>query len=495
MRRLKLRVPWIFEQPSRARRPETRPIGRTGDARYVPQIARFGPGQHGRVVCIANRFDSVSIKDYDRVRFYPVIRDGLRMIRLACRRTNFHFASSRQDMADLAQLCLGPKIPGLIATLMRGSLEFGYQVVAKRWKPDFEVTVTTGQQAAGSDIERYFPFVWTIDRFASFSPHDTMLLVDSLTGDFGGVKQFIYDRNRPHILARDCVHFVNDQEFDGNYGVPLTKAAVPFVEAAESVLDDMSLYSNVFGSPWKKGKYPTGRISTGTDDAGEPTWEENADIMHALLEGIEGSHNIALPSDVYADSQVPRWDLEIMQPPAEDRYVPKLEFLNNMIRMAIAFPQMASAQAPDTGTYNLGQVQIDLFLANIQGYLDQLAEVINEQLIEQFRIYNFGPASPDITLVMEPVDFSAKKALLESLVSYLGTGQPLQDAGGKYIYPNWAKLAEDLGVPVVTLDPREAAQNLLAAARERLAQMNGGNRIDVKPEENKPADGTDPATT
>lgn len=478
-----LRLPSFFRREPRPRIPETRPIARTGDARYVPQIARWERQKSGRVICQANRFDQISILDYDRVRFYPVIRDGLRMLRLATRRTNFHFTCSRQDIADLAQKELGPKIPKLIETLMRGSMEFGWQAVAVRWKPAFERSVSTGQQSAGSDLERFFPFVWTIDRFHSFSPQDTRILIDSNTGDFAGIRQYTnYGRN-PNILKRDCIHFVNDQEFDGNYGVPLTKSAVPFVEAAESIMDDMSLYSNIFGSPWKVLKYPQGRMGGGLDEGGNPIYEENSAVATSLLEGIESAHNIALPSGG-DDKGNPKWDLTIVQPPAEDRYVPKIQFLNDMIRMAIAFPQMASSSSPETGTYNLGQVQIDLFLANIQAYTDALFEVINEQLVLPFVNHNFGPSAPDCRAVAEPIDFSAKTALLQALVQFLSTGQPLQEMGGKYIYPDWAKMAEDLGVPVLSMDPRRAAQDILNSVRDRLRQMGQPANPPQEPQDN-----------
>lgn len=459
MRRMAQRIAELF-RPG-VRKPDLRTVARTGDARYVPQINHWGRDRHGRVAVMASRLDSITIRDYDRVRFYPVVRDALAVLRVPVSRARFHFhCPERPEIAELAQAVLAPKVRPLLETLVRGAFEFGHQVVEKRWQPVWDVSVGDGDEAA-----RY-PFVWTIRKFASLSPADTVLLVHPRSGEFAGVRQFAVGATISDVPRAKCVWYVNDQEFDGNYGVPRTKAAVPYVEIAESIWDDMAKHSKRFAVAWTVGRHRPG-FSAGPDGARV----DNAVTMAETMEGLESGHSVSLPAEYDAASGNPLWGIEVTTPPAEDRYVEKLKFVNDVIRMACVVPDKASSQTAETGTYNLGETQIELFLENAEAILDDLKTVIEEQLLGDFVDYNFGPDAPRLRIVFQPLDVKIKRMLLNALVGLLGQG-PVALADGREIEADWEDLAGDAGVPLKVVDARDRARRLMQAARERLAALD-----------------------
>lgn len=458
MNRLARRIADLF-RPG-AGRPDLRTLARTGDARYVPQINRWGRDRGGRAAVMASRYDEIRIKDYDRVRFYPVVRDALAVLRVPVSRATFHFSCpERPEIADLATTVLEPTIRPLLETLVRGGFEFGYQVVEKRWRPLFDVTVGTGEAA------RRYPLVWGIRRFASLSPQDTVLLVNPRSGDFAGVRQFAVGAPVQDLPASKCVWYVNDQEFDGNYGVPRTKAAVPYVDIAESIWDDMAKFSRVFAVSWKIGRHRPG-FTSGPD--GERL--DNAQLMASTLEGLESGHSISLPAEYDASTGNPFWDVQVTTPPAEDRYVEKLKFVNDVIRMALVVPDKASSQTAETGTYNLGETQIELFLENAEAILDDLKAVLEEQVLRDFAVYNFGASAPGLEIVFQPLDAKVKRMLLAGLIGLLSQGS-VALADGRELEADWESLARDAGVPISTVDARDRARRLVQEARERLAGL------------------------
>jgi hypothetical protein len=470
-------IPAFALRPFQRELPPLQVMGRTGDARYVPQMATWKSKKNGTRVQMANRIDEVDFRDYERVRYYPVIRDGIRSIVAPASRANIHFTCDRADIAELAQQELGPLMPSLIRQMIRGALEFGYHAAEIRWFPKFDVLASSGLQSNGSErSERYYPFIWTVNRLAHFSPHDCRILIDSVTGDFAGIRQFIVARNRD-IPGSKCVIYTHDKEFDSHYGVPLTKPAVPFVDVAVSLFDSMAKYADLFAVPGMVGRYPMGRTSFA-----DGVVMDNADLMQKLVEAIGSGHRMSLPSNQY-DTGGNKWDLTFFAPVStSEPYTGMLGLINDQIRLAIGVNEMASSETTKTG--GLGdqgaEDKIGLFLQNIETELDELKPQI-EKILDQFRIYNFGVDAPPLKAYFEPVDMNVTKALLAAVVQILSSGQPIQDADGNLIYPDWGKILQDKGIPVVSVSGKRLAQQLLDAANQRIGEQRnpqggaGGN--------------------
>lgn len=443
---------WDFFQQirSRWRRPDPREMGRTGEARYAP-ISQTRP----RTRVLAPRTSQISYYDLDRARLYPVVVDALAALRTPIVRANFHFACDRPEIADLAQDLLADHINSLMETLMRGGMEFGYQVVEIVWEPRFNLVVSTAQGEQGGGITREYPYAWGISRFKAFSPFDTHLLLDH-RGHFGGIRQYVRAEH-VEIAASKLIHFAPDTEFDQLYGIPRTRPAIPFVEIAESVLDDLARYSRSFAVPYKIGRHRSGQTSVGNGQ-----YAENSVLMREALEALESGSAVSLPAE-YDESGHPLWDINIVQAPGENRYAEHLAFIHQVIRMALMVPEMASSQAPDTGTYNLGETQIDLFLTNLEGYLDGLRRVLNEQLLARWTAANFGPDAPPVKILFEPIDIKIRRALLGAMLKLLEGGLPVTSPDGQEYGVDWTKLAGDYGVRLEPLTLRDRAEALQRA--------------------------------
>ncbi len=469
------KLPALFRRPdTKGRRPDTRPLGRTGEARYIPQIST-----RDRNGVLAHRLDTVTFEELDRARFYPAIREAVQTILAPVLRAPFHFTCANEVAAELASQMLRDQIYELMENLLKGGMHFGFQVAEKVWAPRLNVTVTSGQAGTGT-AERNYPFVWTIRRFAYFSPRDIILRVHPRNGRFAGIEQFVGSGTESVIPAKKLILFSHDSEFDLLYGVSRIKAAIPFIDMAESMYDALNQYANRFAVPIAKGRYRSGSTS-GAD--GQDL--NNQAILQEIMDALQNGSSVALPAEYDPKTGNPYWDVDFHQPPGEQKLVEMIEHVNRMIRMAVVVPEMAGSNAPDTGTYGLGKAVIELFLGNIEGYLNQMAKVINEQLLEDFRILNFGASCPELRIVFEPVDVGVHKALLGSLMGLLQSGMPISDGSGAEFGPDWAKIAEEAGIPLVKVDgqaqAREEVRMLMEHLNARSSKMDleNGNQLDI----------------
>ena len=142
----------------------------------------------------------------------------------------------------------------------------------KVWEVKTDIKVSSTQSETGM-IERTYPYIWTIKRFAVFSPDDTDLLIWPHTGEFAGLRQYagpILGPNDRDIPGDRLIHYVHEPDFDSNYGTPRTKPAVPFVDLAQSLYDDASLYFNRFAVPTLIGYAPPGSREQGRNSDSTP---------------------------------------------------------------------------------------------------------------------------------------------------------------------------------------------------------------------------------
>ena len=440
-------------------------------------MASFGPGKGGVVVQQANRLDDVTVQDLDRTREYPIVKDSINTLLIPLLRAEYSFKCDRQEIADLAKQELGPHVRPMTRALVKPAMEFGWGAIWPRWIPKFDVSLTLGQSPSGGKIERYYPFIWTLEGFYSFAPNDTRLLINKMTGRFGGVRQLVSPRvaGARDILARECVHFVNDQEFDFLYGVASTKAAVPFVEAVESVFDSMVLSSKKFADPIKTLYYPTGTTPLGNDPVTNvPMKLNNRDLALDIADAAEGGTTQVFPSDCWPNTSERKWLLDFTDPgTGTDPYTPRIGLLNDMIRIALAVPQVASSDMPDSGTYNLGAAVINLLMDNIQAQLDHVEDVWNDQLMPHYGIYNFGQDAPRCYLRFRPIDFETAKMVMQMLLTKIQSGEPIAETPDGLVMADTAKYAEDAGLATITI-PRSEADKVAGSIADRVRSMLGG---------------------
>jgi hypothetical protein len=341
--------------------------------------------------------------------------------------------------------------------------------------PIFEVTVTTGQQEGGP-VERFWPYAWGFTGFQSPCPRDLDLLIDLRSGSFAGIRPRLGSNKTSQVdgdVTENIYLYTHNKEFDFKRGVADTVPAIPFVEAAESILDSIVLYSDRYANGFRIGRYPDTDQSSGKDADGRPIRRSGADVMSDILDGLNSGGDAQLPSGIAGNNGGERkWDIELKTlPSSASDYVAFLDAINDMIRISASVPEFASSSSPDTGTYNLGENIIRLLMANLQAFQDDLGVVIN-RILKDWTVWNAGSSCPPCVVVFTPVDFDVAKALLIALLKKIETGEPIEESNGVAVVVDWAKVAEDR-IPTKTVRLAEDARGIAALVRKQLGAAAG----------------------
>lgn len=432
---------------------DTRAFGRTGENRFTTPGAGSVVLPDGSRAALAIRYDDVSYETLDKARFYPVLRDCIDVVVSAVCRAGCHFVSENDMAKQLATVLVRPHVRSICQNLTNGALQFGCQTAEKVEKYFYNVKTTTTQSDGGA-ASYVFPFAVGFSKFLYFDPSDTILLLDSETGDFGGIKQYVPTKEgRVDIPASKLLHYVNDREFDSVYGFAQTKSAIPFVRLAEMFYDDMAKWSRAFGAPYKVGRFRPGFTPTGqVDSNGFPVKLDNRDVMLALLNAINSGASVAYASEFDPATNQPYWDIKLLEVSGDgaQHYVDMIKHCNDMIRTSFGIPAYATAESPDKGTFSLGKSMIDLFLRSINARLDGLKDIFDNQLLPRWNTLNFGEDAPPIVIEFEPPDLDPNLMLMTAMVQATSSGKPLIDGDGNQVTPDYPFLLQSAGIPFKT---------------------------------------------
>lgn len=423
---------------------------------------------------MATRLDSITLEQLDKCRFYPKVRDCLQVKRGPVVRSNFSFVHETPVVKDAAAQVLSGVIPELLEILVKGGMEFGRQTVETEWQPMFDVSVTS-TQAEGGVSSAFFPYLYGVKGFRSFDPRDTRLLIHPRTGKVRGVRQFVAYASKQDIVYPNIVHYTHNPEFGLNYGVADTKAAVPWVDSAYMIFDAMVNYGARLSDPISVVKFPEGKSMIGGAEY------DNFQLALDAVKALDGGAKVIFPSDVHTvagqATSVPKWSVEFQTPPSSTAdFVGFVQTMNEMIVLAIAgVPQMAQGGAsPESGTYNLGEIQIDEFLRNLQTVLNRIETAINEYLLAPWTYYNFGPDVPPAKIQFEKLGRNIAQAVLSMLLEMMKSGMPVTDLEGNQITLDYVKIAEDNGVPY-RMQKGDGVSTLIDMVNQRLGENKKTN--------------------
>ncbi len=429
---------------------DPRQFGRTGEARFTPASRGGIKMPYGPNTALAIRYDDVDYKTYDAARFYPVLRDCVNVVVSAVSRAGCHFVSPNDKAIQLANVLIRPHVRGVNENLTRGALQFGNQVGEMVEEYCYNIKTSTSQSDTGI-VNYEFPVCVGIKKFLYFDPSDTILLIDGESGDFAGIKQYVPTLpNRIDIPANKLVHYVNDREYDSVYGFAQTKSAIPFVKLAERLYDDMAKWADLFGAPYKVGKFRPGFTPTGSVDGnGIPTRMDNKDVMLGILDALNSGASVAYASEFDPATSQSYCGIELLsaEGAGADNYIEMLKHVNDMIRTAFGIPGYATSESPERGTYTLGKSMIDLFLRQVNARLDSLKQVWDKQVLERWNVLNFGLGCPPIVIEFEPPDIDSALMLMTAMIQNAASGTPLIDGNGQTITPDWAYALQSVGMP------------------------------------------------
>jgi hypothetical protein len=261
-------------------------------------------------------------------------------------------------------------------------------------------------------------------------------------------------------------------EFDMKYGVPDTKAAVPWVDSAYAIFDAMINYGARLSDPISVVKYPQGTTTIGGQKM------DNQAVALEVVAALDGGAKVVLPSEPHQiggqATSIPKWSVEFQTPPSTTAdFVGFVNLFNEMIVLAIAgVPDMATGGAsPQTGTYNLGEIKVDEFLRNLQTILNNIEEAINFYLLKPWTYYNFGADVPPVKIQFERLGRDIAQATLGLMLELLKSGMPINDLDGNSIQLDFTKIAEDNGIPY-RIQKGGGINTLLDVISQRLGKDN-----------------------
>jgi len=250
-------------------------------------------------------------------------------------------------------------MPGKFTDSMNGimsSMQYGFSLSEKTFKSfDLEGTPYWGVKAI------------------SLKPFDTFVFNVKSTGELDTVTQEI-DGQNIKINMKRMIHHVHNADTDKHYGQSELREAYRSFWSKDVIikLENIFLERMAGGLAWIE---PTG---SATVTKGTPL---HTDITN-ILNNIQTKTGILLPKDFKLNLESPK-DTEAFDRATSkhDRSISKALLMPNLIGLS---------DQGDTGSYGQSQTQLEAYLWMLDAEAKDLAETINEQLIEELGMYNFA---------------------------------------------------------------------------------------------------------
>lgn len=409
--------------------------------------------------------DEVDYATYDQVRWHPVVRDAILTRKKAAASVGIMFDGLTESAVQLAGRVFGPHIPRLVMEVFQGCDEFGHSIHTVEWAISMDVV-----DRDGVDVPR---MVYSVERFAHVKPESYLIQVDRY-GRFAGILPLRYayvaDKSK-HLVRKDqLLHVVFDGDYGRLYGVPLTKAAVPYVKAWDDMLNAMLVYAKRYARPTTVGKHPNVQVSTPSG----VVWSGQV-VADAAIAAQEAGV-ITLPSTRNREGY-PEYEITFLETQKDDTYVDKLKWLADSIRIAMNMPPIASSLRQEIGSLNTGLAILDVFLQGIETSLNVFEKEFNDQVVSPWSEYQFG-RSDAVRFYVRPIEGMLRTQLLQALLAHVTSGGDIHDEDGTPLTIAWKKVAQDFGIPLYVSQTPDASRYLETLIREKLAQEASRSPVD-----------------
>lgn len=429
--------------------PNYNQYSRTGSARFSATVQQ---DRYGRVYVYP--YDAITIQDLDEMRFDGQIRAGLMLIKLPIQRAQWQIVCEDQDISAWVNEVIKPIWPDLVRTTLM-ALDFGYSVHEILWGTLYNLAVTATQAQLGASRKVTYPQSTCVRKLLHVDPLTCWLMTYRRAGDFAGFRQFTPEYTV--VPESKSFHFANEMEFDEVYGVPRTKPCYPYWQWKKLNYEWMNVANETYAVPIRKGFYPEGQTEF-INAAGEDTSLDNRDIMLDLLSEMGNNFVAALPTGFQMDQGGQRlWDIEFLEAQRSGQDIlGTIDHMNLMILKSLLVPQLA-LEIGSSGSYSLADTQIDFFMLGEEALMDQIANAVNKQIIKPLVRAQFGARAPTALLKFAPLYKSTREGLGNMLMETLGAGRPITMKDGSSMLPDWQRISEDTGIPVVVLDQEDMA--------------------------------------
>lgn len=388
--------------------------------------------------------DKITVQDYDLMRFDGQIRAGMQLIKLPIRGCGWQIMCQDSDISNLITEILKPIWAKLIKDICLG-LDFGWVVGEQLKSVGYNLTVSQTSAALNSAQEKTYPYYIRLDDVMMVDNVTSRLLAFERSGHFAGFEQFT-----PELVVvanTKAFHWANDMELQELYGISRMRACYPYWLFKKQNYDWLNVGFETMALPYKKIMYPDGSTEWGQDENGEPVSIPNQQIAMELGENLGNNNTIIIPSGVYEETKTPMWDVSFVK--SEFDGAPIIEYIDKLnleILKGLLIPELA-LNTGSSGSYDLAQEQIRMFMKGLQATLAEIASVVTLQIVQPLVRDNFGRFAPKAYLQFEPLADDVVEGLTNVLLETIGAGQPIPLVDGNQMVPDYQKMAEMTNLP------------------------------------------------
>lgn len=361
--------------------------------------------------------DEISMETYEKMRFDPQFHAGLQAIKLPILHLQWGVESSSDEIKDFVVDALDNLWRSLMRSILT-ALDFGFAAHEKVWQVD-------NREVTNPTIGKIDSPALTLKKLKSLHPCTVEMIVDR-NGNFAGFQQYPYRLTAYGTVAQgqnslDVVIppekafvFTHDYEFGNLYGFPRPKPGYPIWFEYWIVQGLSERYLERYGTPTKKVTAPAGRSQTSVDASGNPVYEDNQTIAERAAASILPDGVVSLPATA-KDS--PQWTLEYLQDSTQGRnaqFLDMMKYLDNLKLRSLFVPERVLTQEFATGSGTAVEQQLWIFVKSIQALVQEIEDAINNYIVRDLVLFNFGRNAPKTRLVIENLS-KEKEAFLAAI--------------------------------------------------------------------------------
>ena len=388
---------------------------------------------------------------------------------------DFTVRHADKEVAALCDAVLRPHWSAYVRNFIRVAAARGWSPVEHVWGfGNVEVLVdSNGEDTDYPDSQldddgrlHILRQAWTIDKVKLIQPQNVLGVLIDGNENFCGYRLISPAQAELTVEDGSVFHMAHNARFGNYFGeAEFRRAYEPWYN--RNLVSALYLrYLTRFATPIPMVKYPQGTVDgTGTDYsviAGQ--------IVDQMLTQDLPRFTVPLPNDATA----PAWEIGFLNPSIgtnEGRqFVEALQYFNSQILRSLLMPDSVATTQGLSANRSIGQVHLDSFFAACDGYTEELANYINQQLLPTITLYNFGPDMQPPRIDIAPLT-NAKRSMVEQLLQ-----MAFRSAGGAMPGVDYKAMMETAGVPTMSgtsaavvnqpTNP-EAGTDAVTAAEER----------------------------
>lgn len=325
----------------------------------------------------------ISWQSRKRMRLYPQLKFGLKLVKLAVLSAERSVECEDDDAKALVDSKFLKPLGSTTYKKALQALEYGCQPLEFVWQP----------------VEEGGRIWWVVGEVRDPDPEYCYPLVDE-TGDYVGFEQMTGGTAPVNVPAERTLWVVWEQRHGNWYGEALTDAAYPDWYNAELLKLYMMQQAERFGGPFIKVFYPT-----------LPDEAQNKLDADTLGKSVRNFSIVSIPRKP-GTADEPQWDVtrELEKAPAS-HFIEQLDWINTQMFRSMGIPDLV-ATTTETGAYSLGETRRNILNQGVDSINIMLDSMMTEHVVKKMLQYNY-PNPPECEIKSEPLSSDKRDFILE----------------------------------------------------------------------------------